>query len=239
MQKQSRLLPFQAGLLLFSATLSIGQMRPVGAHPYQENSVESYRQEQAKWRDVIRRDPKNPEAYLQLAASLSSEAAEGYWCETYAIAAYRQAITAVPPNAEIHFQLAGSLLSDPVNCDEYSPTEIAARHKEALIHLRKAIAIDSTKDDYYMTLGDALKNQGQSDAAMAAYKAAISLPFKPDQRSDSLANKSMRYLLIGDYLREQVVDLEAAAAYRKALAIAPDNPTLQKTFEGSRATLKN
>jgi hypothetical protein len=103
-----------------------------------------YMQEQEKWRDRIKQDPKNPEPYLQLGASLTSEASEGYWCNTAAIAVYREAIAAVPPNAKLHFRLGAALVSDPaVRCDEPDPATRQANKKEGLFHLRKAIAIAS------------------------------------------------------------------------------------------------
>jgi tetratricopeptide (TPR) repeat protein len=152
MRKQSRSLRFQASLtLLLSAVIGLGQMLPANAHPYQIISQEAYRQEQAKWREVIKRDPKNPEPYLKLAASHSGEAAEGYWCETAAIAVYREAIAAVPPNAAIHLRLGQSLTAESFRCDEHDipPSVRAAGRKEAISHFRKAIAIaaESASDD--------------------------------------------------------------------------------------------
>jgi hypothetical protein len=145
MQKQPRLFQFQASLiLLLSAMIGMGHMQPARAHPYQIKGMEEYAQEQAQWRAMIQRDPKNPEAYLQLGASLSSEASEGYWCNTAAIAVYRQAIAVVSPNAKLHFRLGAALVADPdVNCDEQDLTAIQANKKEGLFHLRKAIAIAS------------------------------------------------------------------------------------------------
>jgi hypothetical protein len=143
MRSTSKKIQFQAGLvLLLSAMMGIGRMLPASAHPYQIISLEEYQQEQAKWREMIKRNPKNPEPYLQLGASHSGEAAEGYWCETAAIAVYREAIAAVPPNAELHFRLGAALVSDPaVRCEEPDPATRQANDKEGLSHLRQAIAI--------------------------------------------------------------------------------------------------
>jgi hypothetical protein len=124
--------------------IGIWQMLPTIAHPYQIKGIEEYRQEQANWRTMIKRDPKNPEPYLQLGASLTSESSEGYWCNTAAMDVYREAIAAVPPNAQIHFRLGVSLVSEPdVRCDEPDPATRQANNKEGLLHLRKAIAIAS------------------------------------------------------------------------------------------------
>lgn len=139
MRKQSRLFQCQAGLvLLLSVLLGLGQMLPATAHPYQIISAQEYEQEQAKLREMIKRDPKNPDLYLKLGTSFSYEAAEGYWCETRAIALYREAIAIVPPNAELHLRLGSALVAEPaVACDE--PPLVA----EGSFHLRKAIAIAS------------------------------------------------------------------------------------------------
>lgn len=147
MQKQFRLFQFPSGLiLLLNLALGIYQMRPASAHPYQVKSEKEYAQEQARLREMIKRDPKNPEPYLQLGASLASESSEGYWCNTPAIEAYRQAIAVVPPNATLHFRLGAALVAEPaVNCDEQDPTMMQVNNREGQFHLRKAIAIASEK----------------------------------------------------------------------------------------------
>ncbi len=139
MQKQSRLFQCQAGLvLLLSVLFGLGQMLPATAHPYQVTSEKEYEQAQAQWREMIKRDPKNPEPYLKLGKSLTGEASEGYWCNNRAIAVYREAIAVVPPNAKLHFRLGAALVAEPaVACDE--PPLVA----EGSFHLRKAIAIAS------------------------------------------------------------------------------------------------
>jgi tetratricopeptide (TPR) repeat protein len=150
MPKQSKSFLLQANLVcLLTALMGLGQILPANAHPYQIFSMEEYRQEQAKWRETIQRDPKNPEPYLKLAASHRSEASEGYWCETAAIAVYREAIAAVPPNAEIHLRLGQSLMSEPFRCDDIPPAVREAARKEARSHFRKAIAIaaETASDD--------------------------------------------------------------------------------------------
>ncbi len=138
MRKQSRL--FQASLiLLLSVMPGMGQMQPASAHPYQVKSEAEYAQEQAHWREMIKRDPQNPEPYLQLGKSLAGEASEGYWCKTQAIAVYREAIAVVRPNAELHFLLGAALVEPQARCDE--PPLVT----EGSFHLRKAIAIASEK----------------------------------------------------------------------------------------------
>lgn len=226
-------------LVLLNTTIGFGQMLSVDAHPYQDKSAESYQQEQANWRALINREPKNPDAYLQLAASLSSEASEGYWCNTRAIEVYRQAIAVVAPHPEIHAQLGKALITDPdTACDSTeNQAQIQARKKEGLFHLQKAIDLNPTREDYYITLGNGLKEQGQSDAAIAAYKQAVNLPVKPNQASIPYL-ESLEYLIIGDYFQEKA-DLEAAAAaYRKALAIAPNDPKAQNSLKRVELLLK-
>jgi hypothetical protein len=150
MRKQSKLFQFHASLtFLLTIMIIMGHIIPANAHPYQIFSMDEYRLEQMKWRDMIQRDPKNPEPYLKLAASHRSEAGEGYWCETAVIAVYREAIAAVPPNAEIHLRLGQSLMSEPFRCDDITPSVREAQRKEAVSHFRKAIAIasESASDD--------------------------------------------------------------------------------------------
>jgi hypothetical protein len=150
MRKQSRTFQFQVSLaFLLTAMLGLGHILPASAHPYQIFSMTEYWLEQTKWREIINRDPKNPEPYLKLAASHRMEASEGYWCETAAIAVYREAIAAVPPNAEIHLRLGQSLMSEPMRCDGIAPSVRESERKEALLHFRKAIAIasESASDD--------------------------------------------------------------------------------------------
>jgi hypothetical protein len=160
MHKQLRKLQFQASLaLLLTAAIGIGQSLPATAHPYQEITAEEYAKYQAQQRAMIQRDPKNPEPYLYLGSSLSSEAAEGYWCETHAIAVYREAIAAIPGNARLHLRLGSALLSDPVNCDVENPAVRQAEKEEGLLHIRKAIAIaaeTASIEDLY-DVADALK----------------------------------------------------------------------------------
>jgi tetratricopeptide (TPR) repeat protein len=80
-----------------------------------------------------------------------------------------------------------------------------------------AFGIDPNNDEYYIKLGNILKNRGESDAAIEAYKTAINLKLKPNHRSS--LNQAMGYELISDYLRAQGEVNAAAAARDKSAAI--------------------
>ncbi len=222
------------GLAMSSVLLSPA----VAGGPYQDVSQEFFDKEKEKWREVIKREPKNATAYLELAKTLDSEAIEGYWsdCSAQTIAVYRQALAVVDPNAAIHFSLGQALMSDASNgnCDEYylgDETQVQARKKEGLSHLLKATLIDQSQDDYFIALGSALQEKGELDAAIVAYKKAIYLEVKPTQNEshlyDSSSHKSTRYSQIGDELWKKADFKAAAAAYQKALAIEPDNSYAQ------------
>jgi hypothetical protein len=94
---------------------------------------------------------------------------------------------------------------------------VKARQNEGLLHIRKAIEIDPENDEYYVKLGHISNDRGDSITAIAAYKTAINLKFKPNRRSSF--NRAMRYERISDYLREQGDLSGAVAAHDKAAAI--------------------
>ncbi len=215
------------------------------AFPYQDISEEFYRKEKEKWHEVIKREPKNTNAYLELGKLLESEARVGYWsdCAVQEIEVYRQAIAFTGANAEIHFKLGQALITDLDNsghCDiSYlgDAAKIKARKKEGLSHLLKATLDDRSNDDYLIALGDSLKEEDQLDAAIVVYKAAVDLKLNPNQDSTLAYYKSMQYGLIGDKLLEKADFKAAEAAYRKALAIEPSNTHVQDRLKKVRNRL--
>lgn len=94
---------------------------------------------------------------------------------------------------------------------------VKARQDEGLLHIRKAIELDPENDEYYVKLGDMSNDRGDSITAIAIYKTAINLKFKPNRRSSF--NRAMRYERISNYLREQGDLSGAVAAHDKAVAI--------------------
>lgn len=215
------------------------------AFPYQDVSQEFYAKGKEKWREVIKREPKNFNAYLELGKLLESEARVGYWsdCAVQEIEVYRQAIAFMGANAEIHFKLGQALMIDPDNgghCDRSylgDAAEIKARKKEGLSHLLKATLDDRSNDDYLIALGDSLKKEDQLDTAIVAYKAAVYLKLNPNQDSALAYYKSVQYGLIGDQLLEKADFKAAEAAYRKALTIDPSHTHLQDRLKKVRNRL--
>ena len=215
------------------------------AFPYQDVGEEFYTKEKEKWREVIKREPKNANAYLELGKLLKSEARAGAWsdCADHEIEVYRQAITFMGGNAEIHFKLGQALMTDSDNTDTCEKiylgdtAKVKSRKKEGLSHLLKATLDDRSNDDYLIALGDALKEEDQLDAAIVAYKAAVYLKLNPNQDSASAYEKSMQYESIGDKLLEKADFKAAEAAYRKALAIEPSRTDLQDRLKKVRNRL--
>jgi tetratricopeptide (TPR) repeat protein len=210
------------GLMLLLAMAGGPTLPAAAGGPYQARSEGSYRDEEAQLRALIQQDPKNPSAYLRLGVLFEGEAAESYaytpdyssYDYTKAIRVYRAAIAVADPSAEIYFRL-GSNLYDSQTDENVS--KIKARQDEGLLKIRQAIGIDPDNDEYYVKLGNILKNRGESAAAIEAYKTAINLKLKPNHRSS--LNQAMGYELISDYLRAKGALNAAAAARDKSAAI--------------------
>jgi tetratricopeptide (TPR) repeat protein/tRNA A-37 threonylcarbamoyl transferase component Bud32 len=149
---------------------------------------------EAVLRDLLRRQPKNPELLFYLANALREQKKLDE-----AVAAYRKAIELKHDLADAHNNL-GIALYDQKKWDE------------AVAAYRKAIVLKSDYAVAYNNLGNALAEQQKLDEAVAAYRQAIDL--KPD---DAVA-----YNNLGNVLREQKKLDEAVAAYRKAIELKPD-----------------
>jgi tetratricopeptide (TPR) repeat protein len=214
------------------------------AFPYQDMSRESYAIEREKLYAVIKREPKNATAYLELGKFLEAEATAGYWTDCYvqSIQVYRQAIVVAGASAEIYFRLGQALMTDSDNSTtcaaEYlDAAQIKDRKKEGLSHFLNATLLDRSNDEYLIALGDAFKEKGELDAAIVAYKAAIYLEINPNQKSDSLYHRSAQYSSIGDGLFKTAYFKEAEAAYRKALAIEPEDSYVQGRLKAVKIKL--
>jgi tetratricopeptide (TPR) repeat protein len=152
--------------------LTIGSLSPAMAGgPYQDVGEEVYNEAKAKWFEVIKRDPKNVDAYFQIIKILGSERIEAYWfdCMDQEIKVYRQAIAAIEGNAELHFSLGQALMSDPSNdgyCAEGhlgDKSQIQARKREGLSHIRLAIQLQPQNKDYQVALDQFLQACKESD----------------------------------------------------------------------------
>ncbi len=142
-----------------------------GGGPYQDFGEEVYNEAKAKWYEVLKRDPKNVDAYFQIIKILGSERIEAYWfdCMDQDIKVYRQAIAAIDGNAELHFSFSQALMTDPSN-DGYCPeghlgetSQIQARKREGLSHLRLAIQLQPQNKKYQTELEQFLQACKESD----------------------------------------------------------------------------
>ena len=86
------------------------------------------------------------------------------------------------------------------------------RHDLAVELIGQAIKRNGQNPLYFSNLGNALKDQGKLDEAIAAYRQAIGI--KPDY-AEAHSN-------LGNALKEQGKLDEAIAAYRQAIGIKPD-----------------
>ncbi len=161
----------QVGLGL-ALCVTIGSLSPAMAGgPYQDVSEEVYTEAKAKWYEVLKRDPKNVDAYFEIIKILGSERIDAYWfdCMDQEIKVYRQAIAAIDDNAELHFSLGQALMSDPSN-DGYcsdghlgDKPQIQARKREGLFHLRRSIQLQPQNKKYQAELAQFLKVCKESD----------------------------------------------------------------------------
>lgn len=227
-----------AGMAIVSGQ-SILVSTALAGGPYQDTSESSYREEEAKIRAVIKQNPKNDKAYLQLGRLFEVEARDGYWydCSEAEIRVYREAIVVIDTSAEIHFKLGQALMSDPSNssnCATDSLEDVAKiknRKREALSHLLQATLMNPAYDEYLIALGDALKEKDDLDAALVAYKTAVYLNLTPNPNLGLFSsNKSLRYTLIGDEFQKKGDFKTAEAAYQKSLSIEPDNALVQDSL---------
>jgi tetratricopeptide (TPR) repeat protein len=157
---------------------------------------ESYRASEAEavLRDLVHRQPSNPEAYLNLGITLDDqrkfEDAE---------AAYRKAIQLKPDDAFAWCNL-GATLDDQ------------RKLQEAETACGKAIQLKPDLAAAYTNLGSALAQQKKFGEAEAAYRKAVAL--QPDF--------ALAYYNFGNSLYYQKKLQEAEAALRKAVALQPD-----------------
>jgi tetratricopeptide (TPR) repeat protein len=156
---------------------------------------------EAIWREVVKRDPKNAKAYLELGNSLwnrnrDAETAEAYQKaielaptevegylglaktlefnlnqEDAAIAVYRKAIAVAKPSSEVYYMLGITLTSGRHEGKVISED----RKNEAIDCYRKAIKLDPESSKAYIALANNLRERGESKAADAFYLAAMEL----------------------------------------------------------------
>jgi CHAT domain-containing protein/Tfp pilus assembly protein PilF len=195
-----------------------------------------YAEAEAAWREVLKRDPKNYDAYLKLGDSLRSrqsnaakvayqkaidlapKRAEGYLRLADAtdrtdlhIPIYRKAIAVAEPNAQLYYTLGITLLSDPYDNRVFSEAE----KQEAIALFRKATQIKSQDTTYVAAAHVVLANSFlQGQAQIDAYKAAIDLNYLDG------------YMSYGGFLERQNRLSEIVPLYEKAIRQNPNAPNL-------------
>jgi tetratricopeptide (TPR) repeat protein len=192
-------------------------------------------------RDLVRREPNNPEILDKLAESLFEQRKFG---ESEVV--LRKVIALKPDSAEAHYNLGNSLreLQKPDAAKEAYQRAIAlkpdfamaysnlgvlvfSQHKmaEAESAWRKAIALKPDFFPAHVNLGVLLKDQRKPEEAEAALRKAIAL--KPDHAG--------AYADLGETLYLQCKLAEAETAYYRAIALEPDSA---RVYNNLAAVLK-
>ena len=157
--------------------------------PYQDRSESSYRDEETQLRAVIKQNPKNPKAYLQLGLLLEDDAAETAFTPeesgynyTEVIQVYRDAIAIVSPTAEIYFRLGRSLYFSQL---DDNPADVKARKKEGLGHIQRSTRMDPKNDQYRIEL-KRLEVLQEKEAAGVARQKETEVPSSQPAQAKSL-----------------------------------------------------
>ncbi len=187
-------------------------------------------QAEAIYRDVLRRDPDNPDALhllgrialqtrnLPIAAGLIERAVRlkprsvAYQCSfaqtlraqgnnDAAIERYRLAIKLDPASLEAHNNL-GNLLQETGQSDA------------AIRHFERALALKPDSAEPHNNLGIALQRTGKLPEAIKHYRRAVALK----------ADYANAWFNIGNWHRDSGNPQEATVSYEKALALNPDTP---------------
>jgi len=193
--RKSKLLPLVLIFSLLSYTpvglgQSVDELFKQGKAAYDAGN---YSQAETIFRQVIRINPQDANAYYNLGVVLYHQ---GKLEE--AITNFRQAIQLDPKYANAYNNL-GAALSDQGKLDE------------AIANYRQAIQLDPKYALAYTNLGNALSDQGKLDEAIASYRQAIQLNPK----------YAMAYNNLGNALRNQGKLDEAIASYRQAIQLNP------------------
>jgi serine/threonine-protein kinase len=199
---------------------------------------------EAVFRDLVRREPNNPEMYYYLGIALREQKKLDA-----AVAAYHKALALRPDYASAYNNL-GNALHDQKKLD----AAVAAYHKalglrpdyarafynlgltlraqkkpeEAVAAYQKATTLRPDYAAAYYCLGNALYDQKKLGEAVAAYQKVIAL--RP--------NFAEAYHNLGIALYQQKKLDEAAAAYHKALALRPDYAEAYYSLGNTFATQK-
>ena len=225
-------------LLILGMAIASGQtiltLPAFAGGPYQDRSESSYREEETQLRAVIKQNPKNPKAYLQLGLLLEYDAAETAFTPdesgynyTAAIQVYRDAIAVVAPNAEIYFRLGSRLYFSQL--DDH-PADIEARRKEGLGHIQRSIRMDP-KNDQYRTELKRLEALPEKEAAEVAPQKKTEVPSSQPAQTKSLNQLNNAELHKRAYALEgQGKPAEEEAIWQKIVDQFPGNVSDYSNF---------
>jgi len=192
--------------------------------------VEDYERALAQFRDVIRRNPNNGDAYFQIGYCL-----ERLGKHEESIELYQQALRVKPSDADIHYNLcvaygkAGKYAEAIASCREAlkARPEYAepynnmawcllsmGRYPEAIEASKEAIRLKPDMATAHYNLGNGYSGMKQYKEAIESYKQAIRIDFN---FAEAHLNLGAALQELGDYDR-------AAESYRQALRIKPNLP---------------
>lgn len=212
---------------------------PSGSPPLSESV-----QEEARWREILEREPNNAEAHARLARALKEQAADAYrevirlapgdpsaWpseIQRYlslseTIEAYREAIRLTPERTKSYLDL-GWILKE------------ANHNRDAIEVYQQAIQIEDTLDDLtidflYSGLGFALLNIRQYEEAEMAFRTAIErAPYTSTSHLKSLATalnrqgKAEETEAVYRQIIQSIIDYKQQFRDTPGVALAPLNP---------------
>jgi Tfp pilus assembly protein PilF len=184
------------------------------------------------WRDVMRKDPTNPRAYMNLGVHLQRN---GEYKQAEELIEKAVRMTPTDPSA---FMLR-ALFSMEIG-----------RSAAALEDLNRAIDLDGKALHAYYYRGELYRKMGDHEKALADYHSALKL--RPlytnalfgiaqvlgqtgqDDQAKAACEKMIQinsrdaraYSCLGDYFSRRMKHHEALAVYRKGTALLPKSPTL-------------
>jgi CHAT domain-containing protein/Tfp pilus assembly protein PilF len=175
-----------------------------------------YAEAEAAWREVLKRDPKNYNAYIQLGNTLrnlelnSPEASVRNQSLKAAKEAYQKAINLDPKRAEGYLQLA-----------ELERLYLGNNNAAIAIY-RRAIAVADQNAEVYYMLGIGLLDNPNNDRvfSIAEKEVAIEAFRKATQiKSQDSTYVAVAYTTLGNYLLDAGKISEGIAAYQSAMKL--------------------